>query len=205
MTEQHRATNATTNLMIVGVGGQGILLAADVLALVGMGVDLDVTKAEVHGMAQRGGSVVSHVRWGKRIMSPLITPGEVDHLIALERLEALRYAELLRPRGTLLVSDYRISPISVTSGNDSYPTAAEEETAYDSAIQRRFYVPAVDMARELGQPRVCNVVMLGVLSPFLDVPEDVWLRVISERVPERYVALNREAFARGRAYMIEQA
>lgn len=205
MTEQHGATSTTTNLMVVGVGGQGILLAADVLALVGMGVGLDVTKAEVHGMAQRGGSVVSHVRWGERVMSPLITPGEVDHLIALERLEALRYAGLLRPRGTLLVSDYRISPISVTSGNDSYPTTAEEEAAYESGIQRRFYVPAVAIARELGQPRVCNVVMLGALSPFLDVPEDAWLRVISERVPERYVALNREAFARGRAYMIEQA
>jgi indolepyruvate ferredoxin oxidoreductase beta subunit len=195
-----KVTRPTTNFLLVGVGGQGILLAADVIALVGLESGLEVKKSEVHGMAQRGGSVTSHVRWGEHVASPLIAPGEVDYLIALERLEALRYADQLRPGGTLLINDYRIMPVSVSSGSDTYPSADDEEKAYAGAIERRIYVPAMSFAQKLGQARVNNVVMLGALSALLDVPEDTWLKVISGRVPDRYVELNQRAFLSGRAY-----
>jgi len=118
------------NFLLVGVGGQGTLLAADVVALVGMESGYDVKKSEVHGMAQRGGSVTSHVRWGERVYSPLIAPGEVDYFVAFERLEALRYVEMMRPRGVLLINDYRISPVTVSSGDSVYPTQGDEDAAY---------------------------------------------------------------------------
>ncbi len=190
----------TTNFLLTGVGGQGTLLAADVVSLVGMQLGLDVKKSEVHGMAQRGGSVISHVRWGERVLSPLIAAGEVDYLIAFERLEALRYATLVRPKGVVLVNDYRIAPVSVSSGNDAYPDAAAELNAYGDALQV-YYVPAIEIAQSLGQSRVNNVVMLGALSYFLPAPQEVWLEVISGRVPERTIALNREAFIAGRDCM----
>lgn len=202
--------NGTRSLSVVlaGVGGQGTLLAADVVALVGLAQGLDVKKSEVHGMAQRGGSVISHVRWGERVYSPLCASGEVDVLIAFERLEALRHADLLRPGGALLVNDYRIVPVTVTSGDGCYPTADEEEAAFAGAPVRRFVIPAMRIAQEVGQARVNNVVMLGAASALLakppalhDLPEGVWRDVIAERVPERYVELNLRAFTAGREYM----
>ena len=189
------------NAVLAGVGGQGTLLAADVVALVGLAQGLDVKKSEVHGMAQRGGSVTSHVRWGDRVYSPLIAPGEVDLLIAFERLEALRYAGLLRPGGALLVNDYRIAPVSVTLGADRYPSADEEAAAFAGTAVRRFVVPATRMAQDLGQARVNNVVMLGAMSALLDVPEGTWRDAIAARVPERYVELNLRAFDAGREYV----
>lgn len=193
--------NQTTNFLLAGVGGQGILLASDLLGLVGVEMGFDVKRSEIHGMAQRGGSVSSHVRWGEVVWSPLISPGEVDYLIGFERLEALRCAQLLRPGGTILIGDHRIPPVSVSSGSQVYPSQAQEEAAYAGANQRPVYVPSVDRAREIGQVRVHNVVMLGALSAFLDVPDQVWLEVISRRVPECYKELNREAFFAGRAYV----
>jgi indolepyruvate ferredoxin oxidoreductase, beta subunit len=190
-----------TNILLVGVGGQGTLLAADVVALVGMEIGLDVKKSEVHGMAQRGGSVTSHVRWGERVHSPLIPIGEVDYFIAFERLEALRYVDTLSPEAVALVNDYRISPVGVSSGDGVYPSQEDQDAIYGPFIERVHYVPAIDLAQELGNPRVNNVVMLGALSALLDVPEDVWLNVIHERVPERYIALNERAFAVGREHM----
>jgi indolepyruvate ferredoxin oxidoreductase beta subunit len=201
MTDGNEPQGQTTNFLLAGVGGQGTLLAADVVALVGMELGLDVKKSEVHGMSQRGGSVTSHVRWGDLVHSPLITPGKADFFIAFERLEALRYADFLRPGGTLLISDYRIPPVSVSSGNDTYPSDADERAAYAEAIERCFYVPAIDMAREIGNTRVNNVVMLGALSAFLGVPDTTWLAVLSRRVPARYVEPNREAFAAGHDYV----
>ena len=192
---------ATENFLLVGVGGQGVLLASDVVALVGMKMGCDVKKSEVHGMAQRGGSVNSHVRWAERVHSPMITPGDVDYLVAFERLEALRYAHMLRPEGHFLINDYRIPPVSASSGGSVYPTEADEEGVYQDILEERFYIPAVTMAQELGSARVNNVVMLGGLSAFLEVPQGVWLEVISERVPASYVPVNQEAFEAGRQYM----
>ena len=204
MSGEQRGSALTHNFLLAGVGGQGILLAADVVSLVGLETGADVKKSEVHGMAQRGGSVTSHVRWGERIYSPLIAPGEVEYFVAFERLEALRYANRLHPDGTLLINDYRIAPVSVSSGKDIYPSEAEEEAAYAGAIQNRFYVPAIDMAKNLGNARYNNIVLLGALSVLLDVPKEIWTRVIAKRVPERHVEPNQKAFHAGREYMIAQ-
>jgi indolepyruvate ferredoxin oxidoreductase beta subunit len=197
MSEQRKLTN--TNFVLAGVGGQGILLAADLVALAGLEMGLDVKKSEIHGMAQRGGSVSSQVRWGERVYSPIIVPGEVDYLLSFERLEALRYADGLRPGGAILINDYRISPVSVTSGTDVYPAPADEERAYEGITHH--YIPAMAIAQELGNPRVNNVVLLGALSALLDVPQEVWFNVIALRVPERFVALNQKAFAAGQAFL----
>jgi indolepyruvate ferredoxin oxidoreductase beta subunit len=164
----------------------------------------DVKKSEVHGMAQRGGSVTSHVRWGERVYSPLITPGEVDFFVAFERLEGLRYANWLRSTGALLVNDYRIAPISVSSGNGRYPSSEDEDGTYEGAIARRYLVPAIAMAAEIGNARVNNVVMLGALSALIDVPAEVWEEVIARRVPARFVDVNRKAFAVGRDFLLGQ-
>ncbi len=189
------------NFLLAGVGGQGTLLAADVLARVGLKMGLGVKKSEIHGMAQRGGSVTSHVRWGETVYAPVITPGEVDYLIAFERLEALRYADQLRPGGALLVNDYRIVPVSASSGTELYPTEEQEAATYTGMGQRRIYVPAMAIAHEVGQVRANNVVLLGALSTLLSVPEEIWIEVISGRVPERFIALNQRAFVAGRAFM----
>lgn len=196
--------NGVLNFVLAGVGGQGTLLAADVISLVGMALGCDVKKSEVHGMAQRGGSVTSHVRWGRRVHSPLVATGEADYVVAFERLEALRYAGLLRPDGRLLINDHRIVPITVTSGSQLYPTEEDEERAYVALGIEPRYVPAMHMAEALGQPRVNNVVLLGALSTMLEVPEEVWRDVIVKRVPERYAELNRRAFETGRSFMMSR-
>jgi indolepyruvate ferredoxin oxidoreductase beta subunit len=185
-----------TNILLVGVGGQGTLLAADLVSLAGMAAGLDVTKSEVHGMAQRGGSVSSHVRWGPQVHSPLITPGEVDYLVAFERLEAVRCAHWLRPGGTAVVNDYRIPPVSVNSGAARYPSAAEQRAAF-AAAARYWLIPAMTVAQALGDVRVNNVVMLGALASLLPLPAAMWRELVAQRVPERYVALNCEAFDHG--------
>jgi indolepyruvate ferredoxin oxidoreductase beta subunit len=156
-------------------------------------------------MAQRGGSVTSHVRWGQAVYAPLIVPGEVDVLLAFERLEALRYVSLLRPHGTLLVNDYRIAPVSVSSGRAQYPSHEEEVQTYTEAGIRWALVPAIAIAQELGNARVNNIVLLGALAAQLDVPAETWRQVIAERVPARFVELNLAAFDRGLAYTAQPA
>jgi len=191
------ASMTKLDFLLVGVGGQGVLLASDILAEVGLRAGYDVKKAEVHGMAQRGGSVVSHVRWAEKVFSPLIGRGEVDYLLALEKLEALRYIEMLRPGGTVIVNDHRIPPVSVSFGNDEYPDDQRVRRVLSEVADNVQFVPGVKLAEEVGNARVSNVVMLGALSKFLDVNLDTWLEVIAERVPEKYVELNRRAFLRG--------
>lgn len=186
------------DFLLVGVGGQGVLLASDILAEVGLKAGYDAKKAEVHGMAQRGGSVVSHVRWAEKVLSPLIGRGEVDYLLALEKLEALRYIEVLRPGGTVIVNDHRIPPVSVSSGGDEYPDDQRVRRVLSEVAGDVRFLPGVELARELGNARASNVVTLGALSQCLDVDLDIWLEVIAERVPEKYVELNRQAFLAGR-------
>ena len=187
------------NILLAGVGGQGTLLASDVISLLGMEAGYDVKKSEVHGMAQRGGSVVSHVRWGTRVRSPLIEPGSADVVVAFERLEALRHLQMLAPKGIMLVSDYRIVPMSVTCGGEEYPDEPAEESLYAAAGVRPLYFPARQLAADLGNLRVNNVVLLGALSALLPIGEEQWLAVVERRVPARSVAQNRRAFAAGRS------
>ncbi|MBC7255630.1 MAG: indolepyruvate oxidoreductase subunit beta [Chloroflexi bacterium] len=187
------------NFLVVGVGGQGTLLAADLIALAGVAAGLDVKKSEVHGMAQRGGSVISQVRWAEEVYSPLIPQGEVDYLLAFERLEAVRYAHWLCLGGVALVNDYRIPPLVVSAGSMPYPSEAVQEAAFASA--RRILVPAMVLAQQVGSARVNNVVMIGALAALLPVEASVWEEVIAHRVPERTVAVNVEAFHKGWAYI----
>ncbi len=187
------------NFLLAGVGGQGTILASDVLAEVALAAGLDVKKSEVHGMAQRGGSVNTHVRWDAgHVYSPLVSEGEADILLAFEEAEALRYVSYLRQGGVAVVNRQAIRPITVTSGGAHYPSEEELRAVYGRVTDRFYLVPGAELAEKLGNARAANVVLLGALSSFLDVPADTWLAVIEKRVPSRYVALNRQAFLAGR-------
>lgn len=187
------------NFLLAGVGGQGTILASNVLADVGLAAGLDVKKSEVHGMAQRGGSVNTHVRWNaERVFSPLIGMGEADAVLVFERAEAVRYIEYLKPGGLAIVDNEAIRPITVTSGGAIYPTNEEVEAVFRQATDRFCLVPGAEIARTAGNARAANIVLLGALSAFLDLPEETWLEVIAGRVPAKYLELNRQAFLRGR-------
>lgn len=187
------------NFLLAGVGGQGTILASDVLAEVALASGLDVKKSEVHGMAQRGGSVNTHVRWNAgQVHSPLIGEGEADVLLAFEEAEALRYARYLRQGGVAVVNRQAIKPITVTSGGAHYPSEEELRAVYARLTERFYLVPGAELAEKLGNARAANVVLLGALSSLLDVPAETWLAVIEKRVPPRYVELNRQAFFAGR-------
>lgn len=190
------------SFLLAGVGGQGTILASDVLAAVGLQIGYDVKKSEVHGMAQRGGSVTSSVRWDAKVYSPLIGPGEADVFLAFEKLEALRHIEMLRPGGLVLVNDYVISPLSVSSGNDKYPDDERIKTVLSAVTPNSFFVAGVTLAESLGNARVNNVVLLGALSHFIaDIPLETWLQAVRERVPAKFADLNVRAFRLGRESM----
>lgn len=187
-----------TNLLVVGVGGQGTLLASSVLAAVGVRAGFDVKKAEVHGMAQRGGSVSSHIRWGQKIYSPLIGKGEADFMISLEKLESLRYVDMLRSVAISLVGDMRVSPLTVSSGSDVYPADDEIRRRLSTSGDVRF-VPSLHLAEEAGNIRAHNMVVLGALSALMpEIAPELWLEVIEEIVPAKLVDVNRQAFQLGR-------
>ena len=194
------------SFVLVGVGGQGTVLASDVLAELGLRLGYDVKKAEVHGMSQRGGSVVSHVRWGPQVFSPIISRGEADFLIAFEKLEAARALDWLRPGGTLLVNDYRIDPVTVSSGDALYPEDGAIKAAAGGVAGRVSWIPASQIAEQLGGMRVSNVVLLGALAALLADSADpaAWDAALTGRIPEKYAELNRRAFAAGRDYRIPQ-
>ena len=188
----------STNFLLAGVGGQGTLLASDIIAEVGTHVRCDVKKADVHGMAQRGGAVVSHVRWGERVASPLCERGQVDYFVAQEMLESVRWIEYLKPDGVAIVNQQRIVPASTVFGNDAYPDMSSVSAVLAQATSHAHLVDALGVAEQLGNTRVANIVLLGALSRFLGVPADDWLRVILERVPAKYAEVNRRAFEIGR-------
>jgi indolepyruvate ferredoxin oxidoreductase beta subunit len=189
----------TVNFVVAGIGGQGTLLASNVLAEVGARAGYDVKKAEVHGMSQRGGSVNSHVRWGTEVRSPVIGRGEADYLVALEQLEALRYLAMLRPGGTALLGEFKTPPLSVSSGGDRYPTDEEIEGLLSQVTDDYYLIPTLTLAEALGNARVHNVILLGALSVHVrDVPSDLWLQIVEEQVPKKHLELNRRAFEAGR-------
>ncbi len=187
------------DFLLVGVGGQGTILASDIIAAAGLAAGYDVKQSEVHGMAQRGGSVTSHVRWASQVFSPLIGWGEADLMLAFEKLEAVRFAGLVRPGATIIVNDHAIPPISVSTGADRYPTDEELRRALGVVSPHVYSLPGLAMAERLGNPRTANVVLLGALSRFVEVDVDLWLQAIAERVPAPTLDLNRAAFLAGRA------
>jgi len=186
------------NFLLVGVGGQGILTASDIVAEVGLEAGYDAKKSEVHGFSQRGGVVESHVRWGDHVAAPLSEKGAVDFLIATEMLEAVRWIEWLRPGGAAIVNYQRIIPMSVTLGNAVYPSNEDILAVVRAHTDDVTLVEGLATAERLGNPRLANTVLLGTLSTRLDVPPKVWLAVIERRVPPKYAGLNREAFLEGR-------
>ncbi|HET7091476.1 MAG TPA: indolepyruvate oxidoreductase subunit beta [Anaerolineae bacterium] len=188
----------TANFLLAGVGGQGTLLASDIVADVGMRVGADVKKSEVHGMSQRGGAVTSHVRWGERVASPLCEKGAVDYFIAQEMLEALRWIEFVRSGGTVFLSREQIVPTSTVYGADQYPADQHIVSVVKQVAGKVLLIDARKVAEELGNPRVANSVLLGALSAQIDTPAEDWLAVIESRVPQKHVETNRRAFYAGR-------
>jgi indolepyruvate ferredoxin oxidoreductase beta subunit len=226
----------TINFLLAGVGGQGTILAADVLVNVGMAAGYQVKQAEVHGMSQRGGSVTSHVRWGRVVYSPLVGAGEVDVYLAFEKAEALRNLNQLRRGALAVVNMQAIEPVTVTSGGQLYPDDDRLVAAVSQVTDKVAYVDGEKIAGALGNMRVANVVLLGALSALIErerlvlsrgdasqsgtegpvlfrrdaaqseaegptrpeLTPEVWLKVIAERVPAKYVELNRKAFQAGR-------
>ena len=187
--------NNVNNILLVGVGGQGILLASEVLSEVMLLAGLDVKKNEVHGMSQRGGSVVSHVRYGEKVYSSIIPEGEVDILFSFELLETCRYLPLLRKNGRVVVNDWKISPPSVALGQQPYP-----ENLTDS-IKKQFpattVVSGLDLALSAGNAKTVNTVLLGVLSNILEFDRELWLTALRKMIPQRLLEVNLKAFDLG--------
>ncbi|MHB0874898.1 MAG: indolepyruvate oxidoreductase subunit beta [Anaerolineae bacterium] len=186
------------DFVIVGVGGQGILLASDVICQVGVASGYDVKKTDVHGMAQRGGSVVSHVRMAESVHSPVVATGAANYLLAFEKLEACRWVGFLRCDGVAVVNDEKIPTLALVGSPAGYPdddTIAHILATHAAQVSM---VPAAAVAAQLGNARVANVVLLGNLSRYLEIPVDTWRQAISARVPARFQELNLRAFELGR-------
>ena len=186
-----------TSVVLVGVGGQGILLASEVVARAAMHAGFDVKTNEVHGMAQRGGSVIAQIRHGRRVFSPLVPEGEAVVLGSLERIEALRYTNYLAPGALAVVSSQAIVPVTVSSGQATYPADARERLA--AAFPRLVYVEAEELARRAGTIRAANMVVVGAMSRALDLPAEAWRAAIEQSVAAKHVEANLKAFEFGRA------
>lgn len=184
------------DVVLAGVGGQGNVLSARVLAETALSMGYDVKTSEVHGMAQRGGSVVCMVRWGEKVYSPLIEVAKADFLLAFELLEGLRYLRYLGSEGTAIVNDYRLDPLPVLRGDAVYPAGALE--AMRSYAARTVELDAREMAASAGSARAAGSCLLGALSVFLDFPTDVWEESLRKSVPARAQDVNLKAFALGR-------
>lgn len=187
-----------TNILICGTGGQGILVFSDILAMVAMQEGLAVKKSEVHGMAQRGGSVVSHLRFGEIVYSPLIAEGTAHFICSLEKLEALRYCHFLAPKGILISDTIEIEPLPALIGEVEYPKDIEEQLK--QRAKKIYFIPAFQKAKELGEPRAQNMVLLGFLSKFLPFKEDAYKEVIREVVKAKFIDVNLAAFTIGRDF-----
>ena len=190
--------NKKCDILVAGVGGQGTILASDILAEVGLRSGYDVKKAEVHGMSQRGGAVESHIRWGPKVYSPQVEAGKADYLLGFEMLEAARWPHFLTRGGTVLINRHRISPPSVNLGTASYPSEEEIEGILAARNARVWWIDGTAIARELGNPTAAGVVMLGAFSKLMDQPEETWRSIIAEMVPEKFIKLNLQAFGEGR-------
>ena len=186
----------TKNIMIVGVGGQGSLLASKLLGHLLLEEGYDVKVSEVHGMSQRGGSVVTYVRFGEKVYSPIIDKGEADVIVSFEKLEAARYAEYLKPGGRIVVNTQQIDPMPVIIGAAAYP-----EDLIEKMEALGIQVDAMDcvaLAEEAGSVKAVNIVLMGRLSRYFDIPVEKWQQAISECVPPRFIELNQKAFLLGR-------
>ncbi|MDY6907114.1 MAG: indolepyruvate oxidoreductase subunit beta [Chloroflexota bacterium] len=186
-----------TDILMTGVGGQGVILASDILADCAVAAGYDVKKTDSLGMAQRGGSVTSNVRIAQRVFSPLIPQGGAHFLVAYERLEALRFLGQLRPGGVVIFDSQSVVPLSVFNEGYHYPSTEEVSERLSSVTRHVYMLPAADMAAGLGNPRVSSVLCLGALSRFLDIPHDIWRQGIERHLPPRLLDINLAAFGAG--------
>lgn len=187
--------NEVKNILFAGVGGQGILRASDIVCEVIMMTGLDVKKSEVHGMAQRGGSVTSHVRYGKKVYSPLAEPGSVNILVSFEKMESLRYLEFLKKDASIIVNDDRLLPPEVNLGEAKYPTDIID--FLNNNYKKVVTLNATEMAKKAGNVKTANVVLLGALSNLIQIDRSLWQEVIFKSFPEKLKKLNWDAFQIG--------
>lgn len=186
--------NKVTNILIVGVGGQGTILASKVLGRVAQDFGKEVKVSEIHGMSQRGGSVVTQVRFGDKVYSPVISVGTADIILAFEKLEALRWLPYLAPNGVIIVNDQEIDPMPVITGQAEYP---EDVYGALSKIAKTIAVPALEMAKKAGSSKAVNIVLLGVLANILGLNQESWLKAVEELVPPKTIEINKTAFLEG--------
>lgn len=186
----------TKNIMIVGVGGQGTLLTSRILGGIARQAGYDVKISEVHGMAQRGGSVVTYVRYGEKVAEPIVEEGQADILIAFERLEALRYAHFLKKDGVMIVNDQRMDPMPVAIGMAKYPEGIIETLKEKHNV---IVADAQEMAKKIGNARVFNTIIIGVAAKQMDFAKEEWLKIIEATVPAKTINLNQTAFEAGYA------
>ena len=186
------------DILVTGVGGQGVVLASDIIGETALAAGFDVKKTDTLGMAQRGGSVVSHVRLAKKVWSPLIKEGEVDLLLAFEKLEAARWSHFLTLGAVAIVNTYEQPPLSVSLGQEKYPADADIIAALKRRTERVYFIDANKRAKELGNVRTLNVFMLGCFAAFAPIGEAVWKESISRRLPDNIREINLTAFAAGR-------
>lgn len=182
------------NIMVVGVGGQGTLLTSRIIGKTALDAGFDVKLSEVHGMAQRGGSVVTFVRYGNKVDEPVVEEGCADILISFERLEALRYAHFLKKGGKIIVNDCRIDPMTVVIGASKYPENIIEDLKKDHEV---FVIDGLKIASELGNSKVLNSVVLGGAAKHIGFDKEEWIKVIEKTVPPKTIELNKKAFSLG--------
>jgi indolepyruvate ferredoxin oxidoreductase, beta subunit len=186
------------DLLLTGVGGQGNILASDIIGDLALAAGYDVKKTDTLGMAQRGGSVVSHVRIAEKVYSPLIKEGEVDILLAFEKLEGIRWVNYLRPGGTAIINNHALPPLSVNLGVEKYPSDTDVMDMLKQRTGRIYLVAGTRRATELGNARTLNIFMLGCLSVFLPFEMPEWQTAIAQHLPEKLLKINTAAFAAGR-------
>jgi len=186
------------DILITGVGGQGVVLASDIIGETALAAGFDVKKTDTLGMAQRGGSVVSHVRLAPKVWSPIIKDGEVDLILSFELLEGARWSHYLRPGGVAIINGYIQPPLSCSLGKETYPTHEDVDASLKRVTENVHFIDANGLARELGNERTLNILMLGCFSVFAPISADIWRESISQRLPEKLRQINLAAFDLGR-------
>jgi len=189
------ASSGVTNILIVGVGGQGTILASRILSSLAQQEGHDVKVSEIHGMAQRGGSVVTQVRMGKKVFSPLIAEGQADIILSFERLEALRWMQYLKNGGTMIINDQAIEPVPVLLGLQEYPGNIIDRIR--SRIPDTIAIDALALARKCGNDKASNVVLMGVLARKMGFAKEKCIKSLEEKVPAKFLELNKQAFEEG--------
>ena len=186
------------DFLIAGIGGQGTVIASDILSDVGSESGYDVKKSDILGLAVRGGSVVSHVRWGEQVHAPMIEEGAAHFLVGFEWLETFRRLSYVHSKGTIVVNDSRLDPITVSSGEAEYPGKEAILAELTRAAKKVHVIPGLQTALDIGNARTLNIVVMGALSKLLDPSQSLWEDIVKKRVPKKLVDLNVEAFRRGR-------